>query len=199
MNSPEGLAADASGNLYIADDGNFRIRKVSPSGIINTVAGDGTSSYGGDGGPAAGAVFGIPWGVTVDGSGKIYIADSGNGLVRKVSNGIINTLAGGLSFPRGIAVDSTGNVYVTSQGANRVFRISPSGTVATVAGMGGSGYSGDGGPAVSAALNNPYGVAVDSSGNLYIADTNNRRIRKVSASGIITTIAGDRNRRLRRR
>jgi uncharacterized protein (TIGR03437 family) len=201
LRSPSGVAADSAGNLYIADQGN-RIRKVS-NGVITTVAGNGTPGYSGDNGPAASAQLTSPYGAAVDSAGNLYIADDGNHLVRKVSNGVVTTVAGGgaslgdngpatsarLTWPCGVAVDSAGNLYIADQGDNRIRRVS-NGVITTVAGDGTWGYSGDNGPATSAQLSGPWGVAVDAAGNLYIADTRNNRIRKVS-NGVIATVAGN--------
>ena len=203
---PKGVALDGSGNLYIADEGNQRIRKVSPNGIITTVAGGGTNGLG-DGGPATSAQLKTPTGVAVDGSGNLYIVDYNTVSVRKVSpGGIITTVAGNgtngysgdggpatsaeFSFPFGVAVDGFGNLYIADSLNSRIRKVSPSGTITTVAGNGTFGYSGDGGLATAAQLDNPYGVTLDASGNLYIADQSNQRIRKVSPTGIITTVAG---------
>jgi sugar lactone lactonase YvrE len=186
-----GVAVDASGNLFIADCGNDRIRKVSVSGIITTIAGGGSS---GDGGAATAASLRCPGGVAVDASGNLFIAD--NGRIRKVSaSGIITTVAAGLSAPKGIVVDASGNLFIADTGNNRIRKVSASGIITTVAGSGavglkGGGFSGDGGLATAASLNFPTGIAVDASGNLFIADALNNRIRKVSADGIITTVAG---------
>ena len=204
LNNPEAAAVDASGNLYIADSYNNRIRKVS-GGVITTVAGDGNFGYIGDGMPATSAWLNGPNGVTVDSAGNIFIADTGNGRIRKVSGGSIATVAGNGTFgyngdniaatsaeltsPSGVAVDSAGNLYVADLGNHRIRKIS-AGIIRTVAGTGTSGYNGDSIPAASAQLDGPWGVAVDASGNLYIADTGNNRIRKV-AGGVISTVAGD--------
>ena len=150
LNSPSGVATDSAGNLYIADTTNHRIRKVAVgSGTISTVAGTGTAGYSGDNGPASGAELHSPAGIALDASGNLYIADQGNGVIRKVT---------------------------------------PTGTITTVAGNNETGFSGDNGPATNATLYEPAGVAVDSAGNLYIADTGNNRIREVNTSGVITTI-----------
>jgi len=204
LNYPQGVAVDASGNLYIADSYNNRIRKVS-GGVITTVAGDGNFGYNGDGMPAASAWLNGPNGLTVDSAGNIFIADTGNGRIRKVAGGSIATVAGNGSFgyngdniaatsaeltsPSGVAVDSAGTLYIADLGNHRVRKVS-AGIITTVAGTGTSGYNGDNIPAVSAELDAPWGVALDASGNLYIADTDNNRIRKV-AGGLITTVAGD--------
>ena len=208
---PSGVAIDSSGNVYIADQDNYRIRKVTAStGIISTIAGNGTYGYSGDGGAATSAELKVPSGVAVDSSGNVYIADSYNFRIRKVtaSTGIISTIAGngtgGYSGdggaatsaevePVGVAVDSSGNVYIVDQFNQRIRKVTAStGIISTIAGNGTRGYSGDGGAATSAELNYPSGVGIDSSGNVYIADTQNDRIRKVTAStGIISTLAGN--------
>jgi len=207
VSSPWGVAVDGAGNLYIADSNNHRIRKVSSSGIIITVAGGGAGIFSGDGGPATSAAISLPYGVAVDGTGNLCIADFFNHRIRKVSpSGIITTAAGSgaggpagdggpatnaqLFNPAGVAVDGSGNLYVADSSSNRIRRVTPSGIITTVAGTGAGGFSGDGGPAISAQLYSPYGVAVDSSGNIYIADSFNNRIRRVAPSGIITTVAG---------
>ncbi len=189
---PHGVAVDPSGNLYIADTGNSRIRRISASGIITTVAGN--------------SLLYRPWGVAIDSAGNLYIADTSNHRVRKMSPaGTITTLAGTtcgfsgdggpasaakLCGPSGVAVDGSGNVYVADSDNHRIRKISPNGTISTVAGTGVAGFSGDGGPAANAALMYPNGIAVDAAGCLFIADTSYGRIRKVSGAGIITTVAG---------
>ena len=209
---PEGMSVDRSGNIYFADTGNGVIRKISSSGIIMTVAGDGSGNwdYSGDGGPAIGAKFAGAVDVAVDSAGNLYIADSQNMVVRKVSaaTGIITTIAGNgtagyagdggpatsakLNWPYGVAVDPVGNLYIADMDNNVIRRVDGStGTITTVAGSGTQGYTGNDGPATSAELNNPVGVTIDAAGNLFISDTNNNVIRMVAAgSGTITTIAG---------
>jgi sugar lactone lactonase YvrE len=212
LSGPSGVAVDSVGNLYIADAGNNVIRKVTAaSGIITTVAGNGTQSYSGDGGAATSAELSGPSGVAVDSVGNLYIADAGNNLIRKVTaaTGVISTVAGHggygysgdggpatsgeLSYPSGVAVDSSGNLYIADSYNSRIRLVSlATGIITTVAGNGAPSYSGDGGPATGAELNYPSDVAVDSSGNLYIADEPNERIRMVSsATGIISTVAGN--------
>jgi uncharacterized protein (TIGR03437 family) len=204
----DGLAVDALGNLYIADDGHHRIRKVAPNGIITTVAGIGTQGYSGDGGQATKAQLYRPSGVAVDLAGNLYIADTNNRVVRKVdTSGIITTLAGTGIFgsggdggpanlasfetPTDVAVDALGSVYVADQDAPNVRKINPlTGIITTVAGNATFGFSGDGGPAPNAAFASPYSVTVDAVGNVYISDYGNHRVRKVDTSGIITTVAG---------
>lgn len=201
-----GLAVDPSGNLYIADTNNWRIRKVSISGIITTVAGKGTEGFSGDGGAATSAAL-YPWGVALDPSGNLYIADGRNYRVRKVStSGIISTVAGNgtkgfsgdggpatsaeLRSPSCVAVDSEGNIYIDDEGNDRIRKVDTSGVITTVAGGGSNGLA-EGGPATSAEISDPVGLAVDSGGNVYFADANNGRIRKVSTAGTITTVAGN--------
>jgi uncharacterized protein (TIGR03437 family) len=201
---PSGVAVDSAGNLYIADSNNCRVRKVS-NGVITTVAGDGTPGFGGDNGPATSAWLFYPGGLAVDSAGNLYIADSANFRIRRISNGVITTVAGNgtqgfsgdngpatsaqLNGPSGVAVDSAGNLYIADYLNNRVRKVS-NGVITTVAGNGTQGFSGDNGPATSAQLQYPGGIAVDSAGSLYIADTYNNRVRKVS-NGVITTVAGN--------
>ena len=205
-----GVAVDGSGNLYIAD--GAVIRKVAAAtGAITRVAGNGGGGYSGDGGPATSAQFLWPQGMAVDGAGNLYIADSGNNAIRKVAaaTAIITTVAGNgtagysgdggpaigaqLGGPQGVAVDGSGNIYIADHANNRIRKVAAAtGAITTVAGNGAAGYSGDGGLATSARLNHPTGVAVDSSGNLYISEGVNNCIRKVAAAaGIITTVAGN--------
>ncbi len=198
LNNPSAVALDANGNLYIADQDNFRIREIS-SGIITTVVGNGMPGYSGDGGPATNAMVNYVNGLAFDAAGNLYFSDfsfnAGN-YIRKVSNGIITTIAGtgtpGYSgdggpalnaqfgYPGGVAVDSTGNVYVADT-HNSVIREISGGIISTFAGTGDTDFSGDGGPATSATLGQPFGVAVDAADNVFIADTNNNRIREVLA------------------
>ncbi|MGA9623779.1 MAG: hypothetical protein WBL65_11585 [Bryobacteraceae bacterium] len=199
-----GLAMDSSGNLYIADPDNYVIRKVS-GGTITTFAGSNALGAGGTGdhGLATSAQLSEPTGLALDAAGNLYIADTGNSRIRMVaaSNSYITTLSTGsavLSSPKGVAVDAAGRVYIADTNNCRVLKVTPSGSITiptTVTGSdsGACGYSGDGGPAASALLDHPSGVALDAAGNLYIADTFNQRIRRVSAAtGTITTLAGNR-------
>src|ERR1035438_7314213 len=210
LNYPQGVAVDATGNLFIADTGNMLIRKVSASGIVTTLAGiaaaTGAQGFSGDGGPATAAQLSNPKGLAVDALGNLFIADTGNQRIRKVSAGIIATVAGGGTFgpgddggpataaqlynPVGVAVDAAGNLFIAGTSDPRIRKVSASGIITTVAGTGTQGFSGDGGPAAAAWLYEPWGVATDAGGNLFIADAGNQRIRKVTADGIVTTIAG---------
>ncbi len=204
--NPWGVSVDSSGNLYIADFWNYRIRQVSSSGTISTVAGNGLVSYSGDGGQAASAQLNGPRGAAVDAAGNLYIADTENHTVRRVTrSGVIANFAGNgsagfagdgsqaagaqLSRPQAVTVDAAGNVYIADTGNHRVRAVSTSGVITSIAGNGSPGFGGDGGPAASAQLNAPRGLAVDASGNLYVADFNNNLVRKIS-NGTITTAAG---------
>ncbi len=195
LDLPYWATVDGAGNLYISDYGNNRVRKVNAAGIINTIAGNGqyrqSTDPTGDGGPATQAHL-TPMGIAVDSSGNVFFVD--NDRVRKVTpTGIISTvLVIANNYPgfAGLAVDSARNLYVADLGKNQILKVTPAGSAAAIAGTGVAGYSGDAGPGTSAMLNQPLGVAVDSSGNVYFCDQKNFRIRKVSASGVITTVAG---------
>jgi hypothetical protein len=195
------VAVDGAGNLFTAGSG--RIRKVFPNGIIITVAG-GMRALG-DAGPATNAQLRAPTGVAMDSTGNLFIADTGNQRIRRVSpDGIITTVAGNgaagfsgdgglatkaqLSGPSAIAIDATGNLFIADTGNRRIRKVSRDGIIATLAGNGTTGFSGDGGPAVSAQLSHPNSVSLDGAGNLLMGDS--FRIRKVSLDGIITTIPG---------
>ena len=208
LNGPYGLAVDATGNLFIADYYNNRIRKVTASGVIRTYAGTGTAGYSGDGSAATAAKLNGPCGVAVDAAGNVYIADINNGRIRKVNtSGVITTVAGVGTFgnsgdggqatnaqiatPYGVSLDASGNIYIVDYYYAVVRKVSPSGVITRVAGIGTAGYSGDGGAATSAALRNPLYVAADNSGNLFIADYLNYVVRMVSPSGVISTVAGN--------
>lgn len=221
LNNPTSVAVDSAGNIYIGDQQNARIRIVAAAsssirngvsyqaGYIYTVAGNGTPGYSGDGGDATSAELAGPTGVALDSAGNIYIADFYR--IRKVtaSTGVISTVAGNgnsgyngdnisattaeLSSTSGVAVDSSGNIYIAEFSDNRIRKVTAStGFISTVAGNGTAGYNGDNISATTAELSYPVGVSVDSAGNLYIADSDNERIRIVTAStGVITTVAGN--------
>jgi sugar lactone lactonase YvrE len=208
LDSPSGVAVDGAGNVYIVDAYNQRIRKVNASGIITTVAGNGTAGYGGDGGPATSAELDYPSRLSADRAGNLYVADTLNERIREVNtSGIITTVAGNgaygysgdggpatsaeLDYPTDVAVDGAGNLYIADADNSRIREVNASGIITTIAGNGTAGYSGDGGLATSAELDSPSGVAVDGAGNVYIVDAHNEHIRKVNASGIITTVAGN--------
>jgi sugar lactone lactonase YvrE len=205
---PQGVALDTAGNIFIADTGNNRVRKVTPGGVISTVAGNGTHGFSGDGGPATSAQLNYPSGVAVDTARNLFIADRNNNRIRKVApGGVISTVAGNgtygfsgdggpataaqLRIPQGVAVDTTRNLFIADYGNNRVRKVTSNGVISTVAGNGIRGFSGDVGPAASARLNGPSGVAVDTARNVFIADTGNNRVRKVTSSGVISTVAGN--------
>jgi len=205
---PVAVAADGLGALRIAEYQNNRIRTISFSGAIYTMAGDGEPGFSGDGLPAAGARLNRPRGLIHDREGSLYVADSLNHRIRRISpNGFISTVAGTgvrgyygdggfslqahLNAPLGVATDSFGNLYIADSGNHAIRKVSPAGVISTVAGSGVRGGSGDGGPAILASFNFPSAVAVDSAGVLYIADTFNQRIRRVTSDGAVTTIAGN--------
>lgn len=196
---PRGLAIDALGNLYIADSGDNRVRRLDASGVITTFAGTGQIGWTGDGGPAAQAELSAPEGLAFDAEGDLYIADTGNERIRKVKDGVITTVAGdgssdfrgdggagpkaSLNVPLGVAVDARGNVYIADTGNLRIRRLDVSLTITTVAGNGDAAFSGDSRDPASAALNLPVAVAIGNSGELYIADSGNNRVRIVRSLG----------------
>ena len=204
------IALDGANNLYATDYPNQAIRKITPDGTITTVAGGNGQGYTGDTGQAKAAQLRFPEGIAVDGAGNLYIADTGNNLVRKVGlDGVITTVAGAynngnagysgdggaatkasMNSPYGIAVDGAGNLFIADLWNRRIRKVDSNGIITTVAGNGTYGFSGDGGPATSAQLANPNNVAVDAVGNLYISDYLNSVVRRVDASGVITTVVG---------
>jgi uncharacterized protein (TIGR03437 family) len=199
------FAVDAAGNLYYF--GFASVNKRTAAGIVTTFAGNGTLGFSGDGGLATNAMLNGTKGLWADPAGNIYISDDGNQRVRKVSGGIITTVAGNGKFrlspdgipavsaslfkPQAVAIDKTGNVYIAETGNHRVRKVGLDGIITTVAGIGTPGSSGDGGAAAAAQLNLPVGLAIDSSGNLYIAESNGNRVRKVTPGGVISTFAGN--------
>lgn len=205
---PYCVATDAQGNFYISDWSNDVVRKVAPNGVITTVAGNGSIGYSGDGGPAISAQLANPCGLTFDAQGDMYIADSANNVIREVSPaGNIATIAGtntrgfapnavlasAAEFysPTGIVIDSSGNLYITDSGNNLMQEVTSGLGLLTFAGLQEPGYGGDGGPAAAAHFYYPKGLAIDSRGNMYIADMANNVIRKIAASGTISTVAGN--------
>ncbi len=198
---------DGAGNVYVADTFNA-VYKVAPGGSVTNIIGPGPYGFSGDGGPATNAGFKYLWGIARDGSGNIYVADQFNYRVRKVtvSTGIINTFAGsgrgnfwgdggpatsaGIDKPQGMAFDSSGNMYIADTYSNRVRKVTTGGTISTIAGTGLPGFSGDGGAATSARLNEPTSVAVDSNGNVFVSDSANDLVRKITPGGVISTYAG---------
>ena len=211
FNGLESVTPDFGGNLYIADSANQRIREVAAAtGVITTVAGNGTAGYSGDGGAATSASINVPEDTALDSAQHLYIADKANNRIRMVSGatGIITTVAGNgvaaysgdggpatsasLNQPAGTAVDAAGNLYIADSSNQRIREVAAgTGIITTIAGNGTAGDSGDGGPAISAELQNPTGMVFDSAGNLYFADEGNQRVRELSTTGVITTYAGD--------
>ena len=208
LDLPTAVTMDASENAFIADEQNSVVRKVTPDGIITTVAGNGTAGYSGDGNQATNATLAYPDGVALDASGNLFIADSGNNVIRKVDpNGIITTIAGNgspgysgdggpatnasLNYPEGVALDLSGNLFIADWANNVIRKVDGNNVISTVAGNGSPGYSGDGGPATNASISGAYSVTVGTSGQLYSSDTSNQRIREVDTNGVMTTAAGD--------
>lgn len=197
IGKPQGAAVDAAGNVYFS--AGYCVLKLSTAGVLTVVAGNSRRGYSGDGGPATSAQLDYLRGLAVDGAGNLYIADKLNNRIRRVSpTGTITTVAGtgaqafagdggpatsaALYHPEDVAVDGAGNLYIADQMNNRIRRVT-AGIITTIAGTGDNGFAGDGGPATSAWLSWPSGVAADGAGHIYIADTGNNRIRRVSPSG----------------
>lgn len=210
--SPSAVVADRNGNLYIADQTNNRVRRVSNRGTITTVAGNGTFGYSGDSGLAGSAALASPTGVDVDATGNVYIADRYNYRIRRVTpQGIIDTVAGNgtynpqnpagdgglatqaqLGVPTGVVAAPDGSLYIAEFGSHRVRKVRSNGVIITVAGNGNYGAAGDGGLAVNAQLNGPFSLALDATSNLYVGDSSNQRVRRIDiVSGLITTVAGN--------
>jgi sugar lactone lactonase YvrE len=201
FNTPRGVAVDGKGNVYVADTNNHRIRKITPAGMVTTLAGNSEQGYAD--GTGTEAQFSLPAGVAVDGKGNVYVADIRNHRIRKITPaGIVTTLAGNgeqgyadgtgteaqFYAPNGVAVDRKGNVYVADTGNNRIRTITPTGVVNTLAGSGEEGYAD--GTGTEAQFSLPAGVMVDGKGNVYVADIRNHRIRKITPAGVVTTLAG---------
>ena len=208
LSSPTGAAYDTAQNLYIADEGNHVVRMINAAGIISTVAGNDTSGYTGDGGPAINARMVNPNAVATDRKGNLFICDQGENVIRVVNSaGIISTYAGNgtagfsgdggsatsaqLHTPIAIATDKYGDLYIADESNSRIRKVDTNQVITTIAGTAIASYYGDGGPATLAELNQPAGICLDTAGNIYIADQNNDRIREISTAGIISTIAGN--------
>jgi sugar lactone lactonase YvrE len=199
FNGINGMAFDNSNNLYVCDADNFVVRKINTTGIVSTIAGNGTSGNSGDGGAATAAQLKSPTGVVVDAAGNIYVADNAGHAIRKVNaSGIISKVAGTgatgytgdggaataatLHFPADVTIDASGNLYIADLYNNVIRKVNTSGVITTYAGNGTSGFSGDGGNATACAMSQPWGLTIDASGNLFVADYQNARIRKITAS-----------------
>ena len=203
FNVPSGVALDSVGNVYVADQNNGTIRKITPTGSVSTLAGL-AGNFGSDDGEGDAARFYSPSGVAVDGSGNVYVADQNNHTIRKITpTGFVSTLAGlagnpgnddgegdaaRFNSPFGVAVDGSGNVYVADTYNSTIRKINPAGSVSTLAGLAGNPGSDDGDPS-TARFNFPSGVAADNAGTIYVADPGNAAIRKISSTGIVTTLA----------
>jgi uncharacterized protein (TIGR03437 family) len=208
--SPFDVATDSAGNVYIADAAHSAIRRVTPAGIVSTVAGNGLPGYSGDFGPATSASLNGNLGMAIDSAGNLYVADTNNNCIRKIdTSGMITTVAGNghagfsgdggaafgatLASPHGVAVDSVGNLYISDSMNSRIRKVTPIGIISTIAGNGMVGNTGDEGPALNATMTNPWGIALDFAGNIFFADWLNNTVRKVNTAGVITTVAGGGN------
>ena len=206
LSGPYDVRVDSKGNVYIADLFNYRIRKVDTNGVISTVAGTGVAGYSGDGGPAVKAQLNMAYGIALDKDDNLLIADSDNHVIRKVGrDGIIHTIAGSsrgfegdggpalaakFDSPQALALDRDGRIYVGDEHNNAIRIIELNGTVRTLIGLKGPGFSGDGGPAISGQIADPEGIWVRKDGSILIAARDNARLRIVSPDGIINTLAG---------
>ena len=200
LNSPHELALDNSGNIYLVDQNNHMIRKITPAGVVTTLAGNGVRGF--KDGPAASAEFSFPSGVGVAADGTVYVADYQNNAIRKISNGVVSTLAGGsqgsadgpgtaASFdqPDDIAIDNAGNLFVTDWANHEIRKVTAAGVVTTFAGNGTPGFAN--GTGKSASFNHPWGIAIDSKNNIYVGDEYNNSIRKITSAAEVTTLAGN--------
>jgi serine/threonine protein kinase, bacterial len=206
FHAPVGIAADASGNIFVSDMYNNKIRKITPAGVVMTIAGSGR--YGAGDGMGENASFDHPHGIALDAQGNIFVADYNNHAIRKITpTGFVTTIAGtgergckdgaateaSFDCPMDITIDKKGNLYVADTFNNKIRKITPTGVVTTIAGGGGRGYKGSGNvddTGASASFNNPQGVTIDANGNLFVNDTYSNRIRKIEPTGVVTTIAG---------
>ncbi len=200
FNWPYGVACDAAGNVYVADMNNNAIRKITPAGDVSTFAGTGVAGYAD--GPGIGAKFSYPTGVATDASGNVYVADQGQNMVRKITpSGVVMTMAGGtggyldgtgtaakFNGVFALAIDAAGNVYVADRSNHRIRKVTQAGVVTTFAGTGVTGATD--GAAAQATFNGSSGVAIDASGNIYVSDTENHKIRKITPNGMVSTYAG---------
>jgi sugar lactone lactonase YvrE len=201
FNTPAEVAVDSAGVVYVADRMNHRIRRITPEGLVSTLAGSGTAGFANGTGTAA--QFNYPWGITLDSAGNVYVGDTMNHRIRKITSaGVVSTLAGSgtagfadgtgtdaqFNYPRGIALDSAGNVYVADGTNNRIRRITSAGVVTTLAGNKYVGFAN--GTGTAAQFNRPNGITLDSAGNVYVGDTMNHRIRKITSAGVVSTLAG---------
>jgi hypothetical protein len=199
FNSPHELAVDKGGNVILVDQNNQRIRGITPAGVVTTLAGSGVAGY--QDGPVATAQFSFPSGVAIDANGNVYVADYQNNAIRKISGGMVTTLAGGTqgdadgtgtaaSFnqPDDIAIDNLGNLFVTDWANHKIRKVTSAGVVTTFAGSGAAGFVN--GTGTAASFNHPWGIAIDGNNNLYIGDEYNNMIRKITSNGIVTTLAG---------
>lgn len=208
LNTPSSICMDGAGNLMISDALNHNIRKVDPSGIITTIAGNGTSGYSGDGGPATDAAMTLPFGIVSVADGYLFVADEAKNVIRKInSSGVITTYAGTgvagyngdnipatnaeLYGPYGLAFDISGNLYITDVYNFRIRKVDAAGIITTVAGTGHMGFGGNGGPATAARFGPVSGIAVSRTGTVYFTDYENHMVRMISPAGIVTTIAGN--------